>query len=86
MTAAQPDPGLVPAVNRVRLDSRSGPGSGGSLQVISRVQAWTIVKAASERAGIRVLALRASEHGGVGEPAPVHPHLFVTPGSARSCG
>lgn len=39
-------------------------------------QAWTIVKAASERAGVRVLALRASQHGGVGEPAPVHPHLF----------
>jgi len=48
----------------------------GSLQAISRVQAWTIVKAASERAGVRVLALRASQHGAVGEPAPVHPHLF----------
>ena len=51
-------------------------GADGSLQAISRVQAWTIVKEASERAGIRVLALRASQHGGVGEPAPVHPHRF----------
>ena len=34
------------------------------------------VKAASERAAVRVLALRASGHGQVGEPAPVHPHLF----------
>jgi integrase len=51
-------------------------GADGGLQAISRVQAWTIVKAASERAGVQVLALRASQHGGVGEPAPVHPHLF----------
>jgi integrase len=51
-------------------------GPDGGLQAIGRVQAWTIVKAASERAGVRVLALRASQHGGVGEPAPVHPHLF----------
>jgi integrase len=51
-------------------------GPDGSLQAISRVQAWTIVKAASERAGVRVLALRASRHGAAGEPAPVHPHLF----------
>jgi integrase len=49
---------------------------GGGLKAISRVQAWTIVKAASERADVRVLALRASHHGAVGEPAPVHPHLF----------
>ena len=48
----------------------------GGLQAISRVQAWTIVKTASERAGVRVLALRASQHGASGEPAPVHPHLF----------
>ena len=48
----------------------------GSLQAISRVQAWTILKAASERADVRVLALRASHHGAVGEPAPAHPHLF----------
>src|SRR4051794_20486834 len=51
-------------------------GPDGGLQAISRVQAWTIVKAASELAGVRVLALRASQHGAVGEPAPVHPHLF----------
>src|SRR3954452_25101989 len=36
-------------------------------QAIGLVQAWTIVKAASEQAGIQVLALRASQHGGVGE-------------------
>ena len=35
-----------------------------------------IVKAASERAEVRVLALRATGFGRVGEPAPVHPHLF----------
>jgi hypothetical protein len=32
--------------------------------------------AASERANVRVLALRSSPHGTAGEPAPVHPHLF----------
>jgi hypothetical protein len=31
---------------------------------------------ASERADVRVLALRASKHGPAGEAAPVHPHLF----------
>jgi hypothetical protein len=41
-----------------------------------RVRAWQIVKAASERADVRVLALRASGHGRAREPAPVHPHLF----------
>jgi hypothetical protein len=40
------------------------------------VRAWQVVKVASERADIHVLALRASSHGRVGEPAPVHPHLF----------
>src|SRR5204862_3721363 len=44
----------------------------GSPRAISRVQAWTILKAASERADVRVLALRASHHGAVGEPAPAH--------------
>jgi hypothetical protein len=34
------------------------------------------VKQASERAAVRVQALRASKHGPAGEPAPVHPHLF----------
>jgi integrase len=48
----------------------------GGLKAISRVQAWTIVKAASARADVRVLALRASKAGGPGEPAPAHPHLF----------
>src|SRR6266849_7327878 len=51
-------------------------GSDGGLKSISRVQAWTILKAASERADVRVLALRASQHGAIGEPAPAHPHLF----------
>jgi integrase len=51
-------------------------GGDGSLKAISRVQAWTILKAASERADVRVLALRPSHHGAVGEPAPAHPHLF----------
>jgi hypothetical protein len=34
------------------------------------------VKAASERAQVRVLALRESRAGKAGAPAPVHPHLF----------
>ena len=46
-------------------------GADGGLKAISRVQAWTILKAASERADVR-----ASHHGAVGEPAPAHPHLF----------
>jgi integrase len=49
--------------------------SGGGLRPISRQQAWEIVRLTSERANIRVLALRASAYG-QGEPAPVHPHLF----------
>jgi integrase len=48
----------------------------GGLRAISRVQAWTILKSASERADVGVLALRASHHGAIGEPAPAHPHLF----------
>jgi integrase len=51
-------------------------GKGGGLHAISRQQAWEIVRAASERADVRVLALRASMYGRAGEPAPVHPHLF----------
>jgi integrase len=51
-------------------------GADGRCRAIDRVRAWQIVKAASERANVRVLALRASGHGRVGEPAPVHPHLF----------
>jgi integrase len=51
-------------------------GADGGLKAISRVQAWTILKAASELADVRVLALRASHHGAIGEPAPAHTHLF----------
>ena len=47
--------------------------SGGA---IGRVQAWRIVKEASERAPVRVLALRESKDGSAGVPAPVHPHLL----------
>src|SRR5213080_561581 len=36
-------------------------GPVGEVQAIGRVQAWTIVKAVSERAGVHVLALRASQ-------------------------
>jgi len=48
----------------------------GSRQAISRVHAWKIVKEASARAGIQVLAMRPSQHGEAGEPASVHPHLL----------
>jgi len=51
-------------------------GVDGERRAISRVQAWKIVKEASARAGIQVLALRPSSHGDAGAPAPVHPHLF----------
>lgn len=51
-------------------------GTDGRRKAVDRVRAWQIVKAASERADVRVLALRTSAHGQVGEPAPVHPHLF----------
>jgi len=51
-------------------------GGHGQRKAIDRVRAWQIVKAASERANVHVLALRTSGHGRVGEPAPVHPHLF----------
>jgi integrase len=50
--------------------------SGGSRRALQHGQAWLIVKEASERANVRVLALRASKHGPAGEAAPVHPHLF----------
>jgi integrase len=55
--------------------SRKRAGSG-ALRAISRQQAWEIVRAASARANVRVLALRRSAYGVVGEPAPIHPHLF----------
>ena len=48
----------------------------GCRRALQRGQAWLIVKEASERANVRVLALRASKHGPAGEAAPVHPHLF----------
>jgi integrase len=51
-------------------------GADGRRKAIDRVRAWQIVRAASERAEVRVLALRATGYGRVGEPAPVHPHLF----------
>jgi integrase len=51
-------------------------GPDGRRKAVDGVRAWQVVKAASERADIHVLALRASSHGRVGEPAPVHPHLF----------
>src|SRR4051794_24037578 len=55
--------------------SRKRALDGGS-RAISRQQAWEIVRAASDRANVRVLALRTSAYGQAGEPAPVHPHLF----------
>jgi integrase len=55
--------------------SRKRGGDGG-VRAIGREQAWRIVKAASERAQVGVLALRESKAGGAGAPAPVHPHLF----------
>jgi integrase/recombinase XerD len=51
-------------------------GAAGRRKAIDRIRAWQIVKAASEQADVRVLALRTSARGRVGEPAPVHPHLF----------
>jgi integrase len=57
-----------------------GAGGGrcarGSRRPLQRGQAWLIVKQASERARVQVLALRASKHGRPGDPAPVHPHIF----------
>jgi integrase len=51
-------------------------GADGARQPLQRGQAWLIVKEATERAGVRVLALRDSKHGLAGEAAPVHPHMF----------
>jgi integrase len=48
----------------------------GSRRPLQRGQAWLIVKEASERARVQVLALRTSKHGRAGDPAPVHPHIF----------
>jgi integrase/recombinase XerD len=55
--------------------SRKRAADGGR-RPISRQQAWEVVRAASEQANVRVLALRESRYGVAGEPAPVHPHLF----------
>lgn len=51
-------------------------GADGAPKAISRGQAWWIVRQASERAMVQVLALRASSYGAAGQPAPIHPHLF----------
>ena len=51
-------------------------GADGARQALRRGQAWLIVKQASERADVQVLALRASKYGPAGQAAPVHPHLF----------
>jgi integrase len=48
----------------------------GQLRAINRGQAWHIVKHASERADVRVLALRDSKDGLRGHPAPIHPHIL----------
>jgi integrase len=55
--------------------SRKG-GHGGSVRAIGRVQAWRIVKDASERAHVQVLSLRGSKDGPAGASVPVHSHLF----------
>ncbi len=46
------------------------------LVAISRQQGWVVVKRASRRAGVLILAMRASVDGRRGEPAPIHPHIF----------
>ena len=51
-------------------------GAEGRRRAIGRVQAWRLVKQASARAHVQVLALRESQAGRAGAPAPVHPHLF----------
>jgi site-specific recombinase XerD len=45
-------------------------------QALSQQAVWYIVKQASRRAGVQVLALRPSADGNVGEPAPIHPHIL----------
>ena len=59
-------------------------GPDGWHRALQRGQAWLIVKEASERADVRILALRPSKHGPAGEAAPVHPHLF-RPARAPDC-
>ncbi len=43
---------------------------------LTRQQVWYVVKKASQRAGVNVLALRPSAAGDRGEPAPIHPHVL----------
>lgn len=50
--------------------------SEGKPKAISRQQAWLIVRTASDRAGVRVLAMRPSKYGDAGQAAPIHCHLF----------
>jgi hypothetical protein len=56
--------------------SRANATPMGCRRALQRGEAWLIVKEASERANVGVLALRASRHAPAGEAAPVHPHLF----------
>ncbi len=58
-------------------------GADGGPKAISRVQAWSILKSAAEQADVRVLALRASHHGAVGEPPLRTRTCSATPASAR---
>lgn len=51
-------------------------GRDGRRKALTRQMVWNVVRRASERAGVRVLALRDSAAGPKGDPAPVHPHLF----------
>jgi integrase len=51
-------------------------GADGRRQPLGRQQIHALVTAASARAGVEVLAVRAAPSHGKGDPAPVHPHLF----------
>jgi integrase len=48
----------------------------GPLKAITRQQGWEVVKRASRRSGVLILAMRSSVDGRRGEPAPIHPHIF----------
>jgi integrase len=71
------EPAVVPSLRAGHVSPRRrrtvGSLAVGSLAVGSL---WEVVRAASERANVRVLALRTSAYGKAGQPAPVHPHLF----------
>jgi hypothetical protein len=58
--------------------------SDGAPRAISRHQAWEIVRAASERADVRALALRATRHGQQGELARVCARSSGKEGACRS--